>query len=167
MSKRSPETLNLAMDYAAVMEACAAYVAVKKPAVRDPETAYRLLRPIMTAATSGDSQETFFVLLLDTKSKVIGSPVECTRGLLDTSLVHPREVFREAVRQSAASVILAHNHPSGDPTPSKEDIDITRRLVEAGRVLGIRIVDHIVCGRPSDTTPGFVSLREKNLVTFE
>ena len=167
MSKRSPETLTLVMDYAALMEACAAYVAVKKPAVRDPETAYRLLRPIMTAATSGDSQETFFVLLLDTKNKLIGAPVECTRGLLDTSLVHPREVFREAVRQSAASVILAHNHPSGDPTPSKEDIDITRRLVEAGRVLGIRIVDHIVCGRPSDTTPGFVSLREKNLVTFE
>ena len=167
MSKRSPETLTLAMDYAAVMEACAAYVSVNRPAVRDPETAYRLLRPIMTAATSGDSQETFFVLLLDTKSKVIGSPVECTRGLLDTSLVHPREVFREAVRQSAASVILAHNHPSGDPTPSKEDIDITRRLVEAGRILSIRIVDHVICGRPSDTTPGFVSLREKNLVTFE
>ena len=167
MSRKNPETLNLVMDYAALMEACAAYVAVKKPAVRDPETAYRLLRPIMTAATSGDSQETFFVLLLDTKSKVIGSPVECTRGLLDSAPVHPREVFREAVRQSAASVILAHNHPSGDPTPSKEDIDITRRLVEAGRILGIRIVDHVICGRPSDMTPGFVSLREKNLVTFE
>ena len=167
MSKRNPETLNLVMDYAALMEACAAYVAVKRPSIREPEAAYRLLRPIMTAATSGDSQETFFVLLLDTKSKVIGSPVECTRGLLDTSLVHPREVFREAVRQSAARVILAHNHPSGDPTPSKEDIDITRRLVEAGKILGIRIVDHVICGRPSNTTPGYVSLREKNLVGFE
>ena len=165
--KRNPETLVLAMDYAAAMEACAAYVSVKSPAIRDPESAYRLLRPVMSAATSGDSQETFFTLLLDTKNKVIGSPVECTRGLLDTSLVHPREVFREAVSQSAASVILAHNHPSGDPTPSKEDIDITRRLVEAGRILGIRIVDHIVCGRPSDMTPGYVSLREKNLVAFE
>ena len=165
--RKNPETLNLAMDYAAAMEACAAYVAVQRPAVRDPETAYRLLRPVMTAATSGDSQEAFFVLLLDTKNKVIGAPVECTRGLLDTSLVHPREVFREAVRQSAASVILAHNHPSGDPTPSKEDINITRRLIEAGKILGICIVDHVICGRPSDTTPGFVSLREKNLVDFE
>ena len=165
--RKNPETLKLAMDYAALMEACAAYVSVNRPAVRDPETAYRLLRPVMSAATSGDSQETFFVLLLDTKSRVIGSPVEATRGLLDTSLVHPREVFREAVRQSAASVILAHNHPSGDPTPSKEDIDITRRLVEAARILGIRIVDHVICGRPSDMTPGFVSLREKNLVAFE
>ena len=165
--KRNPDTLALVMDYAAAMEACAAYVAVKRPAIRDPESAYRLLRPVMSAATSGDSQETFFTLLLDTKNKVIGAPVECTRGLLDCSPVHPREIFREAVRQSAASVILAHNHPSGDPTPSKEDIDITRRLIEAGKILGIRIVDHVICGRPSDMTPGFVSLREQNLVAFE
>lgn len=167
MSKRNPETLNLVMDYATLMEACAAYVAVRRPAVRDPEAAYRLLRPLMDAATSGDSQEAFFVLLLDTRNKVIGSPVECTRGLLDTSLVHPREVFREAVRQSAASVILAHNHPSGDPTPSKEDIAVTRRLVEAGKILGIRVVDHVILGRPSAATPGFVSLSEQNLVAFE
>ena len=107
--KRNPETLNLAMDYAAAMEACAAYVSVKGPAIRDPESAYRLLRPVMSAATSGDAQETFFVLLLDTKNKVIGSPVECMRGLLDQCPIHPREVMREAVRQSAASLILAHN----------------------------------------------------------
>ena len=167
MNRKNPETLNLAMDYAAVMEACAAYVSVNRPTVRDPESAYRLLRPVMSAATSGDSQETFFTLLLDTKNKVIGAPVECLRGLLDTTLVHPREVFRAAVRDSAASVILAHNHPSGDPTPSKEDVDITRRLIEAGKILAIRIVDHVILGRPSDTSPGFVSLREKNLVAFE
>ena len=167
MSTRNPETLNLVMDYAQLMEACAAYVAVQRPAVRDPEAAYRLLRPLMDAATSGDSQETFFTLLLDTKNKVIGSPVECCRGLLDQCPVHPREVFREAVRQNAASLILAHNHPSGDPTPTEEDIDITRRLIEAGEILGIRVVDHVICGRPSDTTPGYVSLREENLVDFE
>ena len=167
MSRNNPKTLNLAMDYAALMEACAAYVAVRRPAVRDSEAAYRLLRPLMDAATSGDAQETFFVLLLDTKNKLIGSPVECLRGLLDQCPVHPREVFREAVRQSAASVILAHNHPSGDPTPTEEDIDITRRLIEAGKILGIRVVDHIVCGRPSDTTPCYVSLRDKGLVQFE
>ena len=167
MSKRNPETLNLVMDYAALMEACAAYVAVRRPAICDPESAYRLLRPLIDGATGGDRQEAFFAILLNTKSKVIGSPVECTRGLLDTSLVHPREVFREAVRQSAASIVLAHNHPSGDPTPSKQDIDITQRLVKAGKILGIRVVDHIVCGQQSDTTPGFVSLREENLVDFE
>ena len=166
--RKNPETLTLVMDYAALMEACAAYVAVKRPTIREPEAAYRLLRPVMSAATSGDSQETFFVLLLDTKNKVIGAPVECTRGLLDTSLVHPREVFREAVRNSAASVILAHNHPSGDPTPSKADIDITRRLVEAGKILGIRVLDHVVCGRATADTPTpFISLREETLVAFE
>ena len=167
MSTRNPETLNLAMDYATLMEACAAYVAVQRPAVRDPEAAYRLVRPVMTAATSGDAQETFFVLLLDTKNRIIGAPRECCRGLLDQCPVHPREVFREAVRQNAASLILAHNHPSGDPTPTEEDIDITRRLIEAGEILGIRVVDHVICGRPSDTTPGYVSLREENLVAFE
>ena len=167
MRTTNPETLNLVMDYAALMEACAAYVAIQRPAVHDPESAYRLLRPVMSAATSGDVQETLFTLLLDTKNKVIGAPVECCRGLLDQCPVHPREVFRAAIRDSAASVILAHNHPSGDPSPSKEDCDITRRLIEAGKILGIHITDHIVCGRPSDTSPGFVSLREKGLLAFE
>ena len=167
MSTRSPETLNLVMDYAQLMEACAAYVAVKRPTIRDPEAAYRLLRPLMDAATSGDAQEAIFVLLLDTKNRAIGSPVECCRGLLAQCPVHPREVFREAVRQNAASLILAHNHPSGDPTPTEEDIDITRRLIEAGKILGIHVVDHVICGRPSDTTPCYVSLRDKGLVQFE
>ena len=80
----------------------------------------------------------------------------------------PKGDFREAVRNGqTASVILAHNHPSGDPTPSKEDCDITRRLIEAGRVLGIRVTDHVIVGKPDASGPGFVSLREKNLVAFE
>ena len=165
--KRNPETLNLAMDYAAAMEACAAYVAVRNPSVRDPETAYRLLRPIMDAATSGNAQESFFIIALDTKNKVIDAPKECLRGLLDSCPVSPREIFREACRCAAASLILSHSHPSGDPTPSKEDLDITRRLIEAAKILGIRIVDHVIVGRPSPDTPGYVSLREKNLVAFE
>ena len=165
--KRNPETLALAMDYAAAMESCAAYVAVRNPSVRDPETAYRLLRPIMDAATSGNAQESFFIIALDTKNKVIDAPKECLRGLLDSCPVSPREIFREACRCAAASLILSHSHPSGDPTPSKEDLDITRRLIEAAKILGIRIVDHVIVGRPSPETPGFVSLREKNLVAFE
>jgi DNA repair protein RadC len=167
MSKRNPETLNLVMDYAQLMEACGAYVAVTRPSIREPESAYRLMRPLIDGATSGNSQEAFYAILLDTKKKVICTPCLTGLGLLDTALAHPREVFREAVRQSAASVILAHNHPSGDPTPSTEDIDITRRMIEAGRILGIRVVDHVIIGRPSDVQPGYVSLREKNLVQFE
>jgi DNA repair protein RadC len=165
--KRNPETLALAMDYAAAMESCAAYVAVRNPSVRDPETAYRLLRPIMDAATSGNAQESFFIIALDTKNKVIDAPKECLRGLLDSCPVSPREIFREACRCAAASLILSHSHPSGDPTPSKEDLDITRRLIEAAKILGIRIVDHVIVGRPSPETPGYVSLREKNLAAFE
>jgi DNA repair protein RadC len=89
---------------------------------------------------------------------------------LDASLVAPREVFRGAVADSAAAIVCAHNHPSGDPTPSAEDVRITRQLVEAGRILGIRVLDHVVIGRPDATgpgAPGFLSLRESGLVTFE
>ena len=110
--KRNPDTLALAMDYAQAMESCAAYCAVTQPAIRTPEDAARLLRPVMDAATSGNSQETFFILLLTVKNRPAAAPVECMRGLLDTCPVHPREVFREAVRNGqTASVILAHNHP--------------------------------------------------------
>ena len=165
--KRNTDTLALAMDYAQAMESCAAYVAVKGPAVREPEAAFRLLRPLMTAATRGDSQEAFYILMLDIKNKVIDAPVECLRGLLDSCPVSPRHIFRQAIVKDAASIILSHNHPSGDPTPSKEDVDITRRLIEAAKILGIRIVDHVIVGRPSPETPGYVSLREKNLVAFE
>jgi len=133
------------------------------PAIREPESVYRIVSPLARTL----QQEIFWALLLDTKNKLIGQPVETTRGLLDSSPVHPREVFSKAVRYSAASVILAHNHPSGDPTPSKEDIDITRRLIEAARILGIRVVDHLVVGKPTPSAPGYVSLREKNLAAFE
>jgi DNA repair protein RadC len=69
-----------------------------------------------------------------------------TKGTLDSSLLHPREVFREAIRHSASSIILAHNHPSGDPTPSNEDIQTTKRLHQAGQLLGIDLLDHVILG---------------------
>lgn len=160
---RNPETLALAMDYSAVMERCAAYCEVTRPAIREPQQAADILRPLAASLR----QEIFWVLPLDTKNRLIGVPVEATRGLLDSAPVHPREVFRVAVRESAASVILAHHHPSGDPTPSKEDLDITKRLVEAGRILGICVVDHLIIGRRSNTSAeDFISLRGKGLVNF-
>lgn len=168
MRTRNTDALGLAMDYAACMEACAAYCAIKRPSIRCPEPVAALLAPLAAAL----KQEVFWVLLLDTKNKLIGEPVEATRGLLDSSPVHPREVFGPAVREAAASIILAHNHPSGDPTPSTQDIDITKRLVEASRILGIRIVDHVIIGTRGvgdldSIGPGYVSLRERNLVAFE
>ncbi len=88
-------------------------------------------------------QEVFVVLLLDARHRVIGQ-AEVHRGSLDSSLVHPREVFAPALRESAAAIVLLHNHPSGDPTPSREDRDVTRRLAQAGDILGIRVLDHLV-----------------------
>jgi DNA repair protein RadC len=93
-------------------------------------------------ATDGQ-QEEFHIVTLDTKHQPIGSH-QITVGTLDASLVHPREVFRAAIRDAAAAILLVHNHPSGDPTPSKEDFAVTRRLKEAGECIGIRILDHII-----------------------
>lgn len=91
-------------------------------------------------------QEIFLVVTLSTKNEHIDSH-QITKGTLDCSLVHPREVFRPAIRDAAASILLAHNHPSGDPTPSKEDLSVTDRLEECGKLLGIDVLDHIVMGR--------------------
>jgi DNA repair protein RadC len=89
--------------------------------------------------------EEFHALLLNTQHRVIRE-VLITRGILDASLIHPREVFRPAVAEGAAAVILVHNHPSGDPTPSAEDRAVTRQLVDAGQALGIPVLDHVVIG---------------------
>jgi DNA repair protein RadC len=90
-------------------------------------------------------KEYFLALLLDGKNRII-KRVQISEGSLNQSIVHPREVFNPAVRESAAAIILVHNHPSGDPTPSREDIDITRRLREAGDLMGVRVLDHIIIG---------------------
>lgn len=100
-------------------------------------------------------KENFVCLFLNTKNHIIAQET-LSVGTLNASLVHPREVFRAAIRSSSASIICAHNHPSGDPTPSSEDITITRRLVEAGTLLGIEVLDHIIIGDNR-----YVSLKEQ------
>lgn len=100
---------------------------------------------------TGARQEEFHIVTLDTKNQVMGSH-QITVGTLDASLVHPREVFRPAIRDSAASVILVHNHPSGDTTPSREDYAVTRRLESSGELLGIEVLDHIIVGRTQTTS---------------
>jgi len=91
-------------------------------------------------------KECFLAYYLDTRNRHIGGD-EVSVGSLDTTLAHPREVFERAIRAGAASIIVVHNHPSGDPTPSDDDIRLTRRLIEAGKILGIRLLDHIVVSR--------------------
>jgi DNA repair protein RadC len=103
-------------------------------------------------------KEEFRVVYVNVKKQIIA--VETVSiGSLDCSIVHPREVFKYAVKKSASAVILLHNHPSGDPTPSKEDIQVTRRLVEAGKLLGIRLLDHIVIGDGR-----YLSMQEQELI---
>lgn len=99
--------------------------------------------------------ENFTCLYLNTKNQVIHRQTIFI-GSLNTSIVHPREVFKEAFRRAAASIICLHNHPSGDPTPSREDIEVTKRLVECGQIIGIEVLDHIIIGDHK-----FVSLKEK------
>jgi DNA repair protein RadC len=93
-----------------------------------------------------EKRELFYVVLLNNKNKKIRD-VKISEGSLTASLVHPREVYNPVIRESAAAVIFVHNHPSGDPAPSPEDIEITRRLKEVGDVMGIRVLDHVVVGR--------------------
>jgi DNA repair protein RadC len=102
--------------------------------------------------------EEFHVAVLDAQHR-LERDVTVTRGILNSSLVHPREVFREAIAERAAALILVHNHPSGNPEPSRADIQITQRIIEAGRHLGITVHDHVIVGRE-----GHVSLRSKGLI---
>lgn len=125
-----------------------------------------VLAKVLGYKMSVDS-ESFFVLPLDKKCRLCGPMTEVTRGTLDSSLVHPREVFKVALKWSAASVIVAHNHPSGDPTPSKEDLDVTRRLIEAGRVLSVPLTDHVVVGDDELFPPGFHSIRRSGVLAFD
>ena len=104
----------------------------------------------------GNDQERFVVALLDTKH-VVQSVVTITVGTLDASLVHPREVFKPAIVEGSSAVILSHNHPSGDPAPSREDHEVTNRLTDVGKMLGINVLDHIVFGDGSEEV---VSIRE-------
>ena len=117
-------------------------------------------RHIKTHPYYTPDREYFVVLFLNTRRKVKGHTL-VSIGLLDTILVHPREVFRAAIIAGSAAIVLAHNHPSGDPTPSEADIKVTRDLIRAGQLLKIEVLDHVVMGVPSPEQPrGFISLRE-------
>lgn len=121
--------------------------------VQGPEDVADLLRYEM----AGLEQEEFRVVLLDTRNRVLRTQV-LYHGSLNTSLVRVGEVFRDAVRTNAAAIIVVHNHPSGDPSPSPEDVAVTRAIVEAGRLLDIEVLDHVILGRS-----GHVSLKSRGL----
>ncbi|HLL57342.1 MAG TPA: DNA repair protein RadC [Rubrobacteraceae bacterium] len=120
-----------------------------RPMISSPADVDRLLR----GRIANLDRENFVVVLLNTKNEVIESPLVSV-GTLSAALVHPREVFKPAIRASAASVILAHNHPSGKVEPSREDREVTGRLVESAEILGIEVLDHVILG------DGFYSMKE-------
>jgi DNA repair protein RadC len=119
--------------------------------IRSPEDAANYVMEDMRFLT----QEHFVCLYLNTKNQVLHQQTIFI-GSLNASIVHPREVFKEAFRRSAASFICLHNHPSGDPSPSREDIDVTKRLNECGKLIGIELLDHLIIGDQK-----FISLKEK------
>lgn len=119
--------------------------------IRSPKDAATYLMADMTSL----NQEHFVTLFLNVKNQILHKQTIFI-GSLNASIVHPREIFREAVKRSAASIICAHNHPSGNPAPSTEDIDVTKRLFEAGQLMGIELLDHVIIGDHQ-----FISLKEK------
>lgn len=123
--------------------------------ISSPADAAMVLRPCFI----GKDQESVYVLMLDTRNRVIAQPIEVYRGSLNTTMIRVGELFREAIRWNAASIVMAHNHPSGDPSPSPDDIAVTRMVVEAGKLLDIATHDHLILGSGSR----FVSLKERGL----
>ena len=124
------------------------------PTISTPEEAYRYMRPRYV----NEYREHFDVLMMDNRNRLIRHHRVST-GSLSTSIVHPREAFRPVIRESAASVIFVHGHPSGDPSPSREDVEITHRLRQVGEVMGVRVHDHVVCGHGR-----FFSFRREGLL---
>jgi DNA repair protein RadC len=111
------------------------------PSITSPEDCVGLLMPLLRYET----HEKFVVIILNAKNKVLGIR-QISEGSLSSAVVHPREVFQKAIMNHAAAIICAHNHPSGDPTPSKEDKDLTSTLAATGKILGIPVLDHVVVG---------------------
>lgn len=126
--------------------------AQKTEKIEGPEDAARYMMPMLRY----EQKEHFLVMLLDVRNRVIATSTISVGGLT-SSIAHPREVFREAIRHSAAALILVHNHPSGDPSPSREDIQLTRQMMKAGDVMGIPVLDHIILANDD-----FLSIKEAN-----
>lgn len=127
-----------------------AKAAQKLEKIEGPEDVARYASPLLRF----EQKEHFLVLLLDVRNRVLAMPT-ISVGSLTASVAHPREIFREAIRYSAANMILIHNHPSGDPTPSREDVQLTKRMMKAGEIMGIPVLDHVIIAGD-----GFMSLKE-------
>jgi len=132
----------------------ASYCEHEKPVITSPEDVSRLLMNEMRY----NKKEVFKVLLLDTKNQLIKIET-ISSGILDASIVHPREIFYSAIKETASSIIIVHNHPSGNVVPSRQDIEITKNIIDAGKIINIEVMDHIIIGNGK-----FLSLKEKKFI---
>ena len=157
------------MNYTTAMVQLPLVKEAPRERIRTAEDVWRICEDLRDLA-----QESFHVLTLNAKNRLIDRHM-ITTGIADASLVHPREVFQRAIHDGASSIVLAHNHPSGDPAPSAEDIRITKQLVAAGGIVDIKVLDHVIIGRPvagfgvNSIDPNghsFVSLREQGICSF-
>lgn len=123
--------------------------------IQSPNDIFNIAQNVIQA--NEYAEENLWLITLDTKNNITGI-FTVSIGSLNSSIVHPREVFKRAVLQNAASIIICHNHPSGDPVPSQEDINITKRIYDAGKILGIELLDHIIIGDNK-----YTSLKEKGV----
>jgi DNA repair protein RadC len=138
-----------------VKESTASYT-VDNP-IKSPAEAVHMMNQIFDL--EHQPNELFIILCVDIKNKIAGAHV-ISQGTLNSSLVHPREVFKAALLNNASSIIVAHNHPSGDPAPSTEDIETTKRLMSAGTILGVAVLDHVIIGENSR----YISFKEQGLI---
>lgn len=152
----------------AAVQLAAAFVLVRRNVkmshrsfVRAVETSDDVVRQVRSVGID-ESQECAYALYLDAKRRLLCEPMVVSRGTADKTFLHPREIFRHAIRLGAVSVIVAHNHPSGDPAPSEEDIKETKRLRETGEIIGIHLDDHVVIGR--DAHVSIMQLIGRNVV---
>ena len=141
-------------NYEAAMDVLIAASPKPETYISGPSSMHALLKPFALKR-----QEYFIVILLNGAHRVIGEPLVISKGLMNRTMVHPREVFRPAIEANAAAIIIAHNHPSGDTKPSLEDKDLTERLVKASEIIGIPILDHIIIGKGD-----FFSFKECSLI---
>lgn len=174
-NKANPTRLIKHIGIARILELHAAFELVKRARIEQDQffhskklcssaAAYTLFHRIVD---SKPEQEYFLVLPMDSAYHPLSDPICIHKGLVDNVRVHPREVFHEAIRWRAYALIVAHNHPSGDPTPSKEDIVLTKTLIDVGRLHQIPIIDHLIMGDPSaNAGTGFVSIRNLAILDF-
>ena len=155
LAKECNNDFNKALQMLSLIEICKRYNSLIHNGYTTLVKSAKDIFNIFSYKLLNEKRETFIVLSLDSKNKIIKEE-EVSKGILDSSLVHPREVFKSAIKESAYSIIIVHNHPSGDCTPSQQDMEVTKILMKAGATLDIPVVDHVIIGKDN-----YYSFKEK------